>query len=307
MPRSVRMTAAAARATASVSSIPADAARRVAWRDWSWFESTTVGQRSSPKIASRRSSRSRYSCADQGARDQLPVEDEVAVRCDRLADGLRPAVEQLADRHPARDLVDDRPEPGDQLREVGLVAVVQVLLAVPGARAGRSQLGVGRQVRVLEEDVEDVEPEAVDAAIEPAADHVELRRLDRRVAPVQLGLLDEERVHVELLARGLVLPGRAPEERQPVVGRQRVAVGVVTGRVAPQVAVGVRPLARRATAWNHACWSLVWFITRSRITRMPRACASRTSRSKSASRPEQRIDRGVVADVVADIEARADG
>jgi hypothetical protein len=114
-------------------------------------------------------------------------------------EGDRPfgfAREELADRHPSRELVEDRPEPGDQVGEVGLVTIVEVTL--PGPERGALDLGVGEQLGMLEEGVEDVEPEAIDAACEPAADHVELGGLDRRVPPVQLGLFDQERVHVEL-------------------------------------------------------------------------------------------------------------
>ena len=102
----------------------------MACRGWSWFDSTMVGQRSSPNIFSRSQIASPYASADHGAVEQLPVEHEVAVG--REDDGaLGFAGEQLADRHPARLLIDDGPEPADQVREVGLVAVVQVLLACP--------------------------------------------------------------------------------------------------------------------------------------------------------------------------------
>jgi hypothetical protein len=38
-------------------------------------------------------------------------------------------------------------------------------------------------------------------------------------------------------------------------------------------------------SWNQGCWSLVWFGTRSAITRMPRLWASSTSSITSARTP----------------------
>ena len=65
---------------------------------------------------------------------------------------------------------------------------------------------------MLEERVEHVEAEPIHAPREPAADHLELRGFDRRVAPVVLWLLRQERVVVELLSGGLPLPARPTEE-----------------------------------------------------------------------------------------------
>jgi hypothetical protein len=41
----------------------------------------------------------------------------------------------------------------------------------------------------------------------------------------------------------------------------------------------------RRDTWNQGCWSEVWLGTKSRITRMLRACSAVTRRSKSASVP----------------------
>ncbi len=38
-------------------------------------------------------------------------------------------------------------------------------------------------------------------------------------------------------------------------------------------------------AWNQACWSEVWFTTRSAITRIPRLCASSMSVTASSRVP----------------------
>ena len=114
----------------------------------------------------------------------------------------------------------------EEAGQLGPVLVVEVDLAVvraPAAEAAR----VGEQLLVLEERVEDVEPEAVDPALEPAADHRQHRLAHGRVAPVHVGLLGQERVHVELAADLVPGPRRPAEERRPVV---RLARRARTGR-----------------------------------------------------------------------------
>ena len=231
--------------------------------------------------------------------EQGPVEDEVPIGRE-AGGGLDRAVEQLADGHPAGRLVEDRPEAADELREVGLVPVVQVDLAVPGRppRPGR----VGSQPGVLQEGVEDVEPEPVDAACEPAADHRELGRLDARRPPVQLRLLGEERVVVELRSPRLPLPARAAEERDPVVRWQRRTGVSIAGGIAPQVPVGVR--AGAAGARRDEPGVGVAGVVHDQVEHDPDPAPVRL-RDEAVEvrlRPEERIDPFVVADVVAEIE-----
>jgi hypothetical protein len=147
--------------------------------------------------------------------DEVEVEDEVALR--RVRAGL-PWIrrEQLANGHPAAAFVDDRPELGEEFLQLGLVLVVGVALPVVRPTA-QHPARVRRQLDMLEERVEDVEPEAVDAAIEPAANHVEHRGADVGVAPVEVRLLGQERVQIELAPFRVPSPGRATEIRDPVV------------------------------------------------------------------------------------------
>ena len=105
----------------------------------------------------------RTRAADHGRVEQLPVEDEVAIGGQR-GRALGRADEQLTDRHPPG--LARRRSPGTGR-------------SGPAGPAGRSRRGgpgastrscpgatrIGRHVRVLEEDVEGVEPEAVDAAV----------------------------------------------------------------------------------------------------------------------------------------------
>ena len=104
-----------------------------------------------------------------------------------------------------------------------------------------AELGVRRvvaQLRVLEHLAQGVDAEAVDAAVEPEAQHVEHRLAHGRVAPVEVGLLAQVGVRVVLARAGVEGPGRAAEHAQPVVGRAAVR--------APEVPVALRVVTRRA-------------------------------------------------------------
>ena len=65
---------------------------------------------------------------------------------------------------------------------------------------------------MLEERIEDIEAEAIDAAPKPGLDHVHEGGADGRLTPVQVRLLGQERVQVELSARLVPGPGRSTEE-----------------------------------------------------------------------------------------------
>ena len=96
---------------------------------------------------------------------------------------------------------------------------------------------------LLEEVRDGVEPEAVEAEVEPEAEHVQHRVLHRRVLVVQVGLVAEEAVPVVLAADRVERPVRdlGVDEDDP-----RVRVRLV--RVRPDVPVAVGPvgiLARR--------------------------------------------------------------
>ena len=100
---------------------------------------------------------------------------------------------------------------------------------------------VAAQARVVEVEVHRVEPEPVDAAVEPEARHVEHRVLHGRIVEVEVRLLGQEVVQVVLHPLAVPFPGRAAEHREPVGGRR--AVGL---RVGPDVPVGPRVVARDA-------------------------------------------------------------
>ena len=132
--------------------------------------------------------------------------------------------------------------------QVGVEPVVDVQLLVEvgilqfvGIHRGTRVRRVVPQLRILHQHVGDVDPEPVDAAIEPEAQYVEHRRPDRRIAPVQIRLLLEMGVQIELLGVLVPLPHRAADLADPVVRIQLSRSGVC-----PYVPVAHRALARRA-------------------------------------------------------------
>ena len=139
----------------------------VAWRGWSWFESDVGRPAIRPEDRVARARSRRRNAPRSTAARSAPSRRRGGVGAVSSAAVVDRAVEQLADRHPARPLVDDRPELGESVRELGLVAVVDVALPAYHA-APPDRARVRAKVGVLEEHVEHVQPEAVDAAVEPA-------------------------------------------------------------------------------------------------------------------------------------------
>ena len=112
-------------------------AYRLACRGWSWFDRTSAGQRSGPNSLLAPIDDPGQRAGLPGLLEQLELEHEVA-RLGVGGGGFQGVVEQLADRHPTRDLVDDRPELGEEVLEIRVIPVVEVLLAVPRPQPGRA-------------------------------------------------------------------------------------------------------------------------------------------------------------------------
>ena len=149
--------------------------------------------------------------------------------------------------------------------------------------------------------VHDVDAEAVDAAVEPEAQHVVHGLDDLRVVPVEVGLLGQEGVQVPLPG-GLVPGPRADRRRRPPASCWADAV---RRAVAPAVPVALGESSRRArVSTNHGCWSDVWLGTQSSSTRMSRAWASASRRVEGREVAEERVDVAVVGHVVAEVGHR---
>ena len=155
-----------------------------------------------------------------------------------------------------------------------------------------------RQGLILEERVGDVDPEAVDAAVEPEAEDLLETLLYRFFVPVEVGLLGREEVEV-VLAGLLVQRPRGPAEgRRPLVRRAAVAAG------AEHVAlpVGMQRVGDRVPE----PLVLVRRVVRNDVDRHPdpelmRVCEQLV---EIGERPELRVDVGVVGDVVAVVGLR---
>ena len=208
----------------------------------------------------------------------------------------------LADQHAIVELVDHAAQPGDHLVHLGLVGGVARQHALV-RRPARRERRIGRVVAelgVLDQVPDHVDAEAVDAAVEPEAQHVVHRGADLGVAPVEVGLLGQERVIVVLAGRRHRAARRCRRTRtascwaarRPAPGRARC-----TSRAAGS------SRERRLSA-NQGCWSEVWFGTKSSRTFRPLRCAAATSASKSASEPNSGSMSRVVGDVVAEIGHR---
>ena len=137
-------------------------------------------------------------------------------------------------------------------------------------------------------DGDGVEPEPVDSPVEPEADDLLHRGDDLRVPPVQVGLLGVERVQVPppglvVAAPGGSAEGRDPVVRGPVYRRPDVPVGVLTEPGMRDRRVAGDEVEQDAEA------SLV---------------RRRDERVEVVERPEDRVDRRVVGDVVAEVRER---
>jgi hypothetical protein len=141
-----------------------------------------------------------------------------------------------------------------------------------------------------------VDTKAVDPLAQPEAKYLAHCFDDVGIAPVQVGLRVQEGVVVILPRRGIELPGAAAEFRQPVAGWP--AIG---GRIAPDVPVTLRIILRPA-AFDKPCM-LVRRVVRDEIEDHldPARMRLRNQPLEIRQRAEDRIDVGIVGDVVAEI------
>ena len=221
-----------------------------------------------------------------------------------LAHDLEPLlrVADLTHRRCGAVLVQHRAEPFEEREVLGLVLGIEVQLVVIGVHAGRDafvalvhgQGRVGPQFLVV--DVDRVEANAVHAPVQPEAGHIQQRVLHVHVVEVQVRLFDEEVVQVILLAPAVPLPRRATKDRQPVVGRRAVLLGV-----GPDVPVGLGVVATGARFRKPRVH--VGGVRQHQVDHYAQAQLVRHvhQRVKVGQRAEHRVDVAIVADVIAEI------
>ena len=221
--------------------------------------------------------------------DEVVREVQLVSGVDVLHDPAQVHQVDLADEHPVVILVDDGPDPAQPIVDGGPVLVVaQARLVVT-------------KFRILGDLVDDVDAEAVSAPVEPEAQDVVHRRLHFRVVPVEVGLMWRERVQVVLPGRLVERPrgadrgeGRLPVVRRPAVGRG----------IAPHVPVTLGAV--RAAGRLNEPRVLVGGVVRHPVDDDLDVAMVRGGEQivEVLKGPEDRIDVGVVRDVVAEVGHR---
>ena len=155
-----------------------------------------------------------------------------------------------------------------------------------------------RGARVLDGVRDGVDPEAVDAAIEPEAHHLADRGRDLGIAPVEVRLLGVERVEVVLAARRVELPGRAPNAARQLFGARRRPLDrpTCTSRVAETC----------ASARLREPRMLDRGVARDQVEQQPQPArvAGGHERVEVGERPVLGRDIGEIGDVVAEVGER---
>ena len=230
---------------------------------------------------------------EAGRRPGQVQEEEVVGQVELVAGdhvaGERALVQDvnLADRDAvAVELLEDPADRGEARMHRGPILVVAVARLIVAQR------------RVLADLVGDVDPEAVDATPQPEAQHFVHRLRDRRLVPVEVRLLRQERVEVPLPCALVARPGGAllAEGRDPVVRR---AVPRSPHVPRPARAAGIAPrLLEPRVAVRGVVGHEVEQDAEAQLVR------PRDQRVGVGERAEARVNRRMVGDVVAEVGHR---
>ena len=188
-----------------------------------------------------------------------------------------------------------------------------------GASARRTRRCARRrfvsQTLILEQRRHHVQPKSSDVAVEPEAHDVRYRPLDRRIAPVQVGLLLVISAVIELPPRRDPLPSRAEEAAGPIVRWRAAVAGVGTLECADARRIGRQAIAPDTPA-RHCIGARRGGFTEPGVAvgRVledqvhHHADASRTRCGDQpieiGNRPELRADTAIVGNVIAEIDLR---
>ena len=151
------------------------------------------------------------------------------------------------------------------------------------------------QALLLDQPVGDVDPEPVDAAVEPEAEDVDEHVADLGVAPVEVGLRAVEQVQVPLAVRD-ARPGVAAEDGLPVVRR----LGAVRSTAVTEEVAGALGAARAGGKRGLEPDVLARGVVGHQVDDhlQPEVVGGGEQHVGVGQRAEQRVDLAVVGDVV---------
>ena len=155
------------------------------------------------------------------------------------------------------------------------------------------------ELRILEEIIDRVEPETIDAAIQPEPQHAFHVINHRRIAVIEIRLLRQKAVHVILLAPRVPGERRAAKHRQPIARRR--AIGA---RVDPDIPVGfgIAAVAAGLSEKRMFVGRMVQHLINDHL--QPQAMRPCHQRVKIGQGAKDRIDIGIVRHVIAHVQHR---
>ena len=190
-------------------------------------------------------------------------------------------------------------QPFDEPDDVRVRLIVEPLLEVERPRthlAAGWRRRIVAQFGVVHHEIECIDPEPVDPAVEPELGDVQQGVLHLRMVPVQLRLLRQEIVQEILPPPRIPGPGRTAEHRLPVAGRRAVGLGI-----GPDVPVSPRIVAAGAAVHEPAMLVRGMGIDLVDDHPQPQPMSARDQRVEIAKRAEDRVDITVIRYVVTEI------
>ena len=222
-----------------------------------------------------------------------------------MVEGLDVGLVGLGHEHRVAGIfVDDTADFFEDVVNLGQIIGVFVLDVAIAIGIVTGQIGIVVQVRIFVEARDCIDAEACNAALHPEVEHAIHGLVNFGIAPVEIGLLHIEIV-VVVLARLLIpLPRRVAKPRLPVIRRLAFIRRCLAFAIAPDVPVAFGIVARRTglekpfvlvggvvdhVVHDHADVALLCFGDK--VVEIRHAAV-------------ERIDGGVIGDVVAVVDAR---
>ena len=198
----------------------------------------------------------------------------------------------------------DRPQLAQKVEVFGLVLGIEVQLVIIRVH-GRCDGGIAliarqRRVRpqlfVVNIKIDRIKAEPVHPTIQPEPGHIKQCLLHVRFVKIQVRLRRQEVVQEILLALATPLPARPTKDRQPVVWRRAVLIGI-----SPDIPVGFVVLAVHAALLEPRM--LIGRMRQHQINHdlEPMVVRRSNHRIKIAKGAKHRIDIAIIANVVAEI------